>query len=273
MHNDRENIERLSREIDNTLNHPELYQSVMICEHTPQILQQLGLKDLPILMSQNHVRHCLHPKGKLSYYHGLHKNDLILVPQNIAAPAIVMDSFTDDESILVITNTVDIDKLPIICVIRSDGEGIYKLSKMQSNYLTSMYGRSNFASFFQRALNQNKVLYLNYKKIQDLERCSQLQLLKAYPKNLVSGDILHQSENVCNSAYPNNLFKSTSTLRSAADGRSFNTECDGTNKEVNPFTAYLDSVEDRAAEQNHIVQQTQQNNNQKDPKENGNEHD
>lgn len=48
--------------------------------------------------------------------------------------------------------------------------------------------------------------------------------------------------------------------------------CNGVNKEVDPFIAYLDSVEDRAAEQNHVVRDAQQNfNNNK--KENGNEHD
>jgi len=39
---------------------------------------------------------------------------------------------------------------------------------------------------------------------------------------------------------------------------SINAEHDAAGIEVDPFIAYLDGVEDRAAERNHILQQTQQ---------------
>ena len=187
---------RLSQEIDNTLNHPELYKSVMICAHTPRVLQQLGLKDYPILMSQNHVRNCLHEKGKNPRWHGLDKSDLMGLIDQLQAPALVMDSLNDDCSIITVTDTVDKDDLPIIATLRCYGEGQYELATVQSNYLTSVYGKDRFNDFLDKHVQENAVLYADKEKIQSLEQFSQLQLLQAYSFCFGSNKIIHQSSNV-----------------------------------------------------------------------------
>lgn len=404
MQNDRENIERLSREIDEVLNHKlGIADSIKICDHTPQILQQLGLKDLPILMSQNHVRNCLHEKGENLHWHGLSKQYLLEIPHLLSNPAIIMDSLSDDESILIVTNKVDSDKNPIIISLRAYGTGQYQLNQVLSNYLTSTYGKEAFKNFLDKHINQQKLLYVNKENVQSLDQFSQLQLLRTYSHHFERVNIIHQSENLsqAKSTYYNNfLYKSfvvippkaaekqadqfvvgvdvqknrfivysssnpdgwkifalpfdyidnintydsddnfcklatphektiirkISSLRDYIehdlpryydnnhneiqthnnDGIATQIElisllspseyltssciqgwkdkyiqlqedalrtCDGITAEVDPFIAYLDGVEDRAAVENHIAQQVQQNNNQKDPKENGNEHD
>lgn len=187
---------RLSQEIDNTLNHPELYKSVMICAHTPRVLQQLGLKDYPILMSQQHVRNCLHEKGKNPRWHGLDKSDLMGLIDQLQAPALVMDSLNDDCSIITVTDTVDKDDLPIIATLRCYGEGQYELATVQSNYLTSVYGKDRFNNFLDKHVQENAVLYADKEKIQSLEQFSQLQLLQAYSFCFGSNKIIHQSSNV-----------------------------------------------------------------------------
>lgn len=404
MHNDRENIERLSREIDEACSHSERYGSIMINKHTPFVLQKIGLEDLPILMSQNHVRNCLHKKGENPHWHGLSKQYLLEIPHLLSNPAIIMDSLSDDESILIVTNKVDSDKNPIIISLRAYGTGQYQLNQVLSNYLTSTYGKGAFKNFLDKHINQQKLLYVNKENVQSLEQCAQLQLLRASSYRFERTNIIYQSENVSQvrSTYYNNfLYKSFIVIPPKAPGlkkadqfvvgvdiqkerfiaysssnpdgwkifalpfdyinnanaydsdnnfcklathqektivqkisslrdyiehdlaRYFDIHpnevqshgnngiaaqielissltpseyltatciqswkdkyiqlpekvlqvCDDINTEVDPFTAYLDSVEDRAAEQNHIVQQTQQKNNQQDPKENGNEHD
>ena len=169
MQNDRENIERLSREIDEVLNHKlGIADSIKICDHTPQILQQLGLKDLPILMSQNHVRNCLHEKGENLHWHGLSKQYLLEIPHLLSNPAIIMDSLSDDESILIVTNKVDSDKNPIIISLRAYGTGQYQLNQVLSNYLTSTYGKEAFKNFLDKHINQQKLLYVNKENVQSL---------------------------------------------------------------------------------------------------------
>lgn len=202
------NLQRLSYEIDATLTHTELYKSVMVSAHTPEILQQVGLEDLPILMSQNHVRNCLSPKDITNpQFHGLTKNNLLQMPSFLNHPAILLDSLTDDQSIVIVSDSVDDDGLPIIAAIRSYGEGQYQLSTVQSNYLTSTYGRNNFDKFLHHALELNKVLYVDKKRTQSLERCSQLRLLKAYTTNFEFNKIIRLSDNVSQgkAAYYNNF--------------------------------------------------------------------
>ncbi len=187
---------RLSQEIDNTLNHPELYKSVMICAHTPRVLQQLGLKDYPILMSQQHVRNCLHEKGKNPRWHGLDKSDLMGLIDQLQAPALVMDSLRNDYSIIAVTDTVDKDSLPIMATLRCYGEGQYELSTLQSNYLTSVYGRTNFSNFLNNHIQENTLLYADKEKIQRLELFSRQQLSQAYSFCFGPNKIIHQSSNV-----------------------------------------------------------------------------
>ena len=217
---------RLSQQIDDTLNHPELYKSVMICAHTPRVLQQLGLKDYPILMSQQHVRNCLHEKGKNPRWHGLDKSDLIGLVDQLQAPTLVMDSLNDDYSIITVTDTVDKDRLPIIATLRCYGEGQYELATVQSNYLTSVYGKDRFNNFLDKHVQENAVLYADKEKVQSLEQFSQLQLLQAYSFCFGSNKIIHQSSNVGQAqdayyqAFQDDLYKSlvvedatTNTLR------------------------------------------------------------
>ena len=188
---------RLAQQIDNTLNHKlNIADSVMILAHTPDVLQQLGLKDYPILMSQNHVRNCLHEKGKNPHWHGLDKSDLIGLIDQLQAPALVMDSLNNDYSIIAVTSTVDKDNLPIIATLRCYGEGQYELATLQSNYLTSVYGRTNFSNFLDRHVKAHTLLYADKEKVQRLEQFSQPQLLRTYSLCFGHSNIIHQSINV-----------------------------------------------------------------------------
>ncbi len=189
---------RLAQEIDDTLNHKlNIADSVMICAHTPRVLQQLGLKDYPILMSQNHVRNCLHEKGKNPHWHGLDKADLIGLIDQLQAPALVMDSLNDDCSIIAVTSTVDNDRLPIIATLRCYGEGQYELATLQSNYLTSVYGKDRFNNFLDKHVQAHALLYADKEKVQSLEQLSQLQLRRTYSFCFGLDDkIIHQSSNV-----------------------------------------------------------------------------
>ena len=194
--NDRD---RLSLEIDKCLaGELDQRESVLICHHTPLILQKLGLQDYPILFSQRHVHNCLHPKGERSQWHGLYRDDLLELPGQLCEPAIVYDSLSSDDSIVVATGTVDLDDLPIIASIRIDGEGQYKFEKLNSNYLTSIYGHEHFANIINRSINEDGILYVNKEKTQELGNLSQLQLLRGLPQIGYEG-IIHKSENIVNS--------------------------------------------------------------------------
>lgn len=89
---------RLLDEINKCLNgEMNRYQSIKICNTTPLKLQNAGLKDKPILFSQGHLRNCLHTKGKNPHWHGLEIKDVLSLQNDLENPAMIMDSFSDDE--------------------------------------------------------------------------------------------------------------------------------------------------------------------------------
>ena len=188
------NRERFAEEIEKVLNNEtQIYESVLIMEHTPKILQDVGLQDLPILFSQGHIKNALHEKGKNPRWHGLTKDQLLSIPEQLTEPTAILDSFTANDSIVVVTNLEDKDKLPIIASIKAKGEGKYELDTIDSNYLTSVYGKDNFENFFAKALQTDKLLYANKEKIQALESSSNLRLVGNL-SNLEFDTIIHKSQ-------------------------------------------------------------------------------
>ena len=171
--------------------------SLKIADHTPLILQKCGLEDKTILFSQGHLRNCLHEKGRNVHWHGLEKDDILNLQKWLCEPAMIIDSFSDDMSVIAVSDTVDSDNLPIMACLRSNGEGSYELQTVKSNYLTSVYGRENFENFFDRNLEANFILYLNKEKTQRLESLCELPLL-AKCSNFEFDTIIHKTENVVN---------------------------------------------------------------------------
>lgn len=192
------NRERLSQEIDKCLaGELDQRESVMICEHTPLILQKLGLCDYPILFSQGHIHDCLHEKGNRNFWHGLHKEDLLNIPNLIINPVCVFDSWTRGRSVVLTLNAVDDDNLPLVASIKSDGNGQYKFEKISNNYMTSVYGKNDYDQWLSKAIDKSCILYVDKEKTQELGNLSQLQLLRGLPLLGYDG-IIHKSENIVN---------------------------------------------------------------------------
>ena len=97
-----------------------------------------------------------------------------------------------------VAERVDSDKYPIIMSVKINGEGMYELENISSNFITSYYGKSNdFEGYINRAIDQNKILYINKEKSQNLYRLAELQLPYGFYK-LGFDTIIHKSENVVN---------------------------------------------------------------------------
>ena len=192
------NKNRLLEDIEKALN-KELNprESILICEHTPKILIQLGLNDYPILFSQSHVRNCLHPKGNNPHWHGLDKGFLSDIESHLENPCVVYDSLGRDDSVVLVLNAVDSEGLPIIASLDFDGIGQYHFKKINSNYLTSVYGHENIEGTLTKAMDLNFILYVNEKNTTELGNLSKLPLLRGLPQLGYKG-IIHKSENFIN---------------------------------------------------------------------------
>ena len=120
------------------------------------------------------------------------------MPEIVQHPALIMDSLTRNDSIVLVSDRLDGDGYPIIMAVRTNGTGTYDLEQIPSNFITSYYGKdSDFSGFIERAIAADKVLYIDKKRSQALYRQAGLQLPYGFQR-LGFDTIIHTSNNVVN---------------------------------------------------------------------------
>ena len=151
-----------------------------ICD-TPQILLDVGLQQKPMLYTQKHLFQALsHKQGDDPHRHGLTIAQVKRFPELFEAPVLLADNPSRDDAMLMVLCAVDNDKLPIIASIKPDGRGNYELQEIETNMVLTVFGKKNFARYFELALSPDMLLYLNKERGQELERLSERQLLGDY---------------------------------------------------------------------------------------------
>lgn len=176
------------------------YNALKVCD-TPEILIQAGCQQLPMLYTQKHLRDAVHPKGKNSHWHGLSVEQVKQLPELMQEPVMLFDSISphNKRNMLVALLAVDQERMPIIVSLQANGTGTYDLEKVPTNFVTSVYGRVNFAQYLERITDANALLYWNEKKSQKLFRVLGLPLPQCLER-FDSDIIIHQSTNIVNSA-------------------------------------------------------------------------
>lgn len=188
-----------AEQVDEALqpNNQNQYSALKVCD-TPQILLDVGCQQLPMLYTQKHLREAIHPKSKDNiHWHGLTTEQIKKLPELLENPVMIFDSLSRNDSLVVCVLDTDEDNLPLIVSIKPNGIGTYELEKVDSNFITSVYGRSNFEKHIEQVVNQDKMLYCNKQKSQELFRVSGLQLPKCL-NNLDFDIIIHRSRNIVN---------------------------------------------------------------------------
>lgn len=171
---------------------------LIVNKNTPQIYQDLGLNDLPMLMTQKHLRDINHAESPANNsWHGLDVNLIKQVPDAIETPAIVMESISpkgNNNSIVVVTNLKDASDRPVVVAIQADGSGIYNSIRYDSNFVKSFYGRNGFMNYLNDNIAQNTILFVDKKRSQRLFRDLQVQ----FPQGLnnLSFDTIIRKANV-----------------------------------------------------------------------------
>lgn len=188
-----------AEQVDEALqpNNQNQYSALKVCD-TPQILLDVGCQQLPMLYTQKHLREAIHQKSKDNiHWHGLTTEQIKKLPELLENPVMIFDSLSRNDSLVVCVLDTDEDNLPLIVSIKPNGIGTYELEKVDSNFITSVYGRSNFEKHIEQVVNQDKMLYCNKQKSQELFRVSGLQLPKCL-NNLDFDIIIHRSRNIVN---------------------------------------------------------------------------
>lgn len=130
---------------------------------TPQILLAAGFEQKPMLYTQNHLREALKPKSNNHpHRHGFTIAQIKRWPE-----------------------------LSLIASIKPDGKGHYELETIETNLVLTVFGKDNFMNYFQGALTPDKIVYIDKKQGQKLERLAERQLFGNY-SSLSPNTIIHQ---------------------------------------------------------------------------------
>ncbi|MCI9434079.1 MAG: hypothetical protein HFI86_02220 [Bacilli bacterium] len=156
------NTNIFSQQIDAVINgtYPKT-DMLVVSQDTPKILQEIGLNNLPITLTQRHLKTIMNSNGEYTgaNYHNLGVDLVKQLPQAISNPLNIIKSNTDANSIVVITELADKQDRPIIASIKIDGKGVINNIEIDSNVMTSAYGKDNYDSFMKKNIANGNMLY------------------------------------------------------------------------------------------------------------------
>lgn len=187
-----------SEQVDKALNGEWNQYNALYVGETSPLMEKLGLKQLPVLMTSKHLRDIVAEKRSgNTRYHGLTVDQVKSLGGILSDPAMVLDSAQRNDAVVFVSDQTDADGLPIVAAIRPNGSGVYEMTRQPANFLLSMYGRENFDKFIESAARDGRILYVNKIKSQALLGDQGVQFATGL-SNADSDGIVHQSSNAVN---------------------------------------------------------------------------
>lgn len=188
-----------NEQVDDALEGKLNKRNALFVSKTSDVLLGIGMKQLPMLYTQSHLNNAIKPKTiNNTRAHGLTVEQVKYMPKIIKHPAIIMDSLSSNEDVVLISDKLDNDGAPIILIVHPNGKGVYELITQPSNFIKSYYGKNNdFKGYIERAISTEKILYINKDKSQSLYQQIGLQLPNGFNK-LGFDKIIQQSNNIVN---------------------------------------------------------------------------
>lgn len=171
-----------------SLDEIDVENGALYIKETPNILAEVGLGDLPMSMTTGHIRDAMHEKSaENNHWHGVPESVMMRLPDLLSRPAMILKSRTRKGDVLVVTTATDNDGLPVVASIHPDGSAVVDGQYGPVNFITSVYGRNNFAprpgelsenNLMYLALKERGILYWNKKRTEQLAQTCGLRLPK-----------------------------------------------------------------------------------------------
>lgn len=200
-------INNFSKQVDSVKNgtYPK-NDMLTLLSQTPKPLLDIGLDNLPITMTQRHLEIIMNKTGKYknANYHDLGEEVVKQLPEAINNPLDIVQSNTDSNSIVLTTYLEDKQDRTVIASIKIDGRGQINNIEIDTNVMTSAYGRSNYDKFMQDNIKNGNLLYDIDKGVIKKATMARLQLprhnsyVDAVDNASTTNNIIPSSENYVN---------------------------------------------------------------------------
>nr|DAF25756.1 MAG TPA: hypothetical protein [Caudoviricetes sp.] len=158
--------------VEDVLTNKNFSDSHIYLNDTPQVLQDLGLRNLPMLMTSKHVYKAIRTEQEAKnegrfvqrdkgHYHELGKQKFLDVVNALENPELIYKDNNDpnDLQIVVVVGLKDDKNRQIMVAIQPEGNGNYNKVSVDSNVALSMYGRKNLPTKISDAQNDGRILY------------------------------------------------------------------------------------------------------------------
>ena len=147
-----------SNEIDKALNNQLAPNTqVKARDYTPKILVENGVKDLPMLITQKHIKSIIYNQEEAKQlnlptrdinYHGLGKDLLVNAIDNLDNPQAIYRK--SENNYIIITSLKDSNNKDIIVPIQIDAKGRYNNVFINENQIQSVYGKNNLEKYLEK---------------------------------------------------------------------------------------------------------------------------
>ncbi len=134
---------------------------IVVLSKIPDILKEIGLEDLPITITQKHFYTITNKSVKYKdvNYHNLGVDLIKKLPESLRQPLKILLSNTKVDSVVLVTDLIDNENRPVIASIKTNGKGKVDNKKINTNVLTSVYGRNNYDNFIKNNIEEGNLLY------------------------------------------------------------------------------------------------------------------
>lgn len=130
---------------------------------TPDLLCNLGVKKLPLVMTQSNLRKCIRePHGSRSA-HQIGREIVEQLPECIARPVLIVDN-PDKKGILLLTDRLDVNNRAVVVAIHQ----AENKAGQQVNEVKSIYGRERLEDYLKR--EKENIIYQDKTKVRHLLR-------------------------------------------------------------------------------------------------------
>ncbi|MBQ7975209.1 MAG: C40 family peptidase [Clostridia bacterium] len=196
-------VSEFSQQIDSWLNRTIGTNETLKLGDTPEVLRQLGAKNLPVMMSQDVLVKITGGK------HTIALDDIKQLPDAIADPIMIFKSNTVNNAFVVLTELIDKSGNDVVVALH-----LNKAEKhIRINRIATVYGKDNIASFVKNQIKYGNLKYMDKNKSQEWSQSRGLQLPKLADTNPDNNIILYKDD-IVNTYYANNSENDTEKMYS-----------------------------------------------------------
>ena len=224
-----DNDRQWNAQVNSVINGSMPTHSAMFLKETPAILQDVGLYDLPLTITQKHFKAALEGSNP-AHPNKISETVLKQLPKLLSEPVAIIGSNTDSEgAIMIVTDAKDEGGNPVVVVIKPEGSAEVMQHRGTTNHILTIYGANHLhvptakggVSTLERAASKGEILYINKKRSQELYQADGLQLPRALG-NLDFDTIIRKWNGFVNKEAPTreakNIFTGNTVKWSADDG-------------------------------------------------------